>query len=254
MIKVNFEASSTSKQSMKDYEGWLPHWLKDHFSHFESYLLTYWNNCGRPALDATVEKVLETIVQVQKHAALCLETVKKTEWMLVMEEKWETFVSYFEPHVESLTAKTFEFYYASKSSLASNFVKVQKVATPLIQEAQMFAEPYINQVDVVTKPYLDKAHVTLKPYTEKIVHSYRRFLKSATLYHNQVQEILKTNEITRPLATMELAWFVATGLLSLPIILMLKFYSANFRKKVKKHSRISRSHHTHCRTKRCHPN
>ncbi|KAJ7979421.1 Myosin heavy chain-related [Quillaja saponaria] len=143
----------------------------------ESYILTYWNNCGKPALDAAVRKIFEKSGRVQTHAAMCFEKVK-TEWIPILSEKWETFVSYFEPHVESLTGKSFELYYASKSSLASHFIEVQKVATPLIKKAQMFAEPYINQVDVVTKPYLEKAHVTLKPYTIKIVHSYRRFLES----------------------------------------------------------------------------
>ena len=69
-----------------------------------------------------------------------------TKWLPSMMEQWLTFVTSLEPHIHSLTAKTFEAYHASKSSVVPHVIKVQKMANPYIQGAREFTQPYFNKV------------------------------------------------------------------------------------------------------------
>uniref|UniRef100_A0A2P2R268 Uncharacterized protein n=1 Tax=Rhizophora mucronata TaxID=61149 RepID=A0A2P2R268_RHIMU len=75
-----------------------------------------------------------------------------------------------------------------------------------------FAKPYIIQVATVMKPQYGKFIVVLKVCTIKIYQTVKDFVKAASAYHQQVQCILKDNKLTRPLATMELSWFLVCNL------------------------------------------
>ena len=63
-----------------------------------------------------------------------------------MMEQRLTFVTSLEPHIHSLTAKTFEANHASKSSVVPHVIKVQKVAWKFTQGARKFTQPFFNQV------------------------------------------------------------------------------------------------------------
>ena len=69
-----------------------------------------------------------------------------TKWLPSMMEQWLSFVTSIEPHIHSFTAKPFEAYHASKSSVVPHVIKVQKMADPYIQGARKFTQPYFNQV------------------------------------------------------------------------------------------------------------
>ena len=69
-----------------------------------------------------------------------------TKWLPSMMEQWLSFVTSPEPHIHSFTAKPFEAYHASKSSVVPHVIKVQKMADPYIQGARKFTQPYFNQV------------------------------------------------------------------------------------------------------------
>lgn len=252
MMKAKLEAASIFEDLMEDHRGWLPRWLTIHLGYFQSYIVTHWDEHGGPALDLIIQKALEKKAQAAKWAEPHIETIV-TKWLPSMMEQWLTFVTSLEPHVQSLTTKMFEVYHASKSSVAPHVIKIQKMADHYIQGAMKFTEPYFNQVMTVTKPYMDKVSVASKPHTKKIVFAYRKFVKSATLYHQQVQEMLKNNDLTRQLATMELAWFAATALLTLPVIFLFQLYSAIFSKKTRKRSHTSHTNHTRRRPKKSHP-
>ena len=49
-----------------------------------------------------------------------------TKWLPSMMEQWLTFVTSLEPHIHSLTAKTFEANHASKSSVVPHVIKGTK--------------------------------------------------------------------------------------------------------------------------------
>ncbi|XP_061991982.1 uncharacterized protein LOC133710028 [Rosa rugosa] len=228
-------------EAVQIHGGWLSvlHSVAVHISHFQSYIVTYWNECGRPALDVAIEKALEMKAQVNSSARLSIETIKST-WIPGLKKQSLEIVAYLEPNIQLVTAKTVDIYHASKSSVAPFVFKAQEMANPHIQVAKKFTEPYIAQLmmvideaTMVTRTHLANIHVALKPYTKQVLHACRKFIKSATFYHHEVQEMLKNNTLTQSLATIELAWLLATALLALPAVLMFKLTSVIFRKKGK---------------------
>ncbi|XP_070669341.1 uncharacterized protein [Malus domestica] len=201
-----------------------------------------------------IENALEKKAQAEKWAEPHVETTK-TKWIPAIKEQWEVVKDTVEPHVKSLSTKTFEVYEVSKTTLAPHVIKAQEVVDPYFQEAKKFSKPYVDQVATVAKPHVDKVRVVLKPYTKKAVIAYEKFLKSATAYHHQVQgtvkDLLKRHELTRPLATKELEWFAASALLALPIIILFRIFSSLFCTKTK--NPVRGTNHTRRKAKRGHP-
>ncbi|XP_043709723.1 uncharacterized protein LOC122658706 isoform X2 [Telopea speciosissima] len=211
MMKTKFEANSKIKELM------------------ELVMAEHWNKHGKPAMDIVVEKASDKKAQVHKWAEPHIETVE-TRWIPTLKEQWLTFTAYVEPHVQLATKRSIEVYETSKSAIAPYVVQIQEFSDPYLQEAKKFTMPYIDQVATAAKPHVDKAWVALKPYTKKVVHSYEKFLESASTYHLQ-----------------------ALVLLALPIIILIRLFSAIFCKKAKKPARNAHTSHTRRRAKRGYP-
>ncbi|KAF2596522.1 hypothetical protein F2Q68_00011262 [Brassica cretica] len=64
---------------------------------------------------------------------------------------------------------------------------------------------YYLEVLIQSHTRVEKLQVVLEPYTKNVRHGYKMFVESTKVYHQQAQEILKNNEITKPVATMDLA-------------------------------------------------
>ncbi|XP_020976688.1 uncharacterized protein LOC107637699 isoform X2 [Arachis ipaensis] len=96
----------------QDFQGWLPEYQDVNLSHFQIFL---------------------KMSQVLRDAGLCIEMVK-TEWMPFLKNQVYTFKSNLKSHYDILSAETVEAYKASKNLLLSNFVKLQRSATPFMQE------------------------------------------------------------------------------------------------------------------------
>ncbi|XVF19009.1 hypothetical protein REPUB_Repub11eG0074000 [Reevesia pubescens] len=252
MMKAKLRAASVSKELREVHGDWLPHWLTVHVYHFQSYLVSHWNEHGRPALDITIQKALEKKDQLRRWAEPHIRNVN-THWIPKMKKEWSNFINYLEPHLQSLVSKAIEVYNASKNSLTPHLAKARMSTDPYIQEAKKFSEPYINHIVMVTKPHYETMQVALKPYTKKTIRTYRKLVKSASLYHHQVRETLKSHELTRSLANMDLAWFLATAVLTLPVLVLFKLFSVIFSGKTKRRSFGVHSNHTRRRVKRRDP-
>ncbi|KAK6944597.1 hypothetical protein RJ641_025699 [Dillenia turbinata] len=255
LLKAKMEATLKSKELMEVHGAWLPPWLAVHLFHCQSFIETHWNEHGKPALDVTVQKALEKKAQFETWAEPHIKSIK-ANWIPLLKEKWMAFKTQMEPHVQSVSTKTVELYHTSKSAITPHVTRIQEVADPYYQEVKKFSKPYIDQVATVAKPHVDKARVVLKPYSKKVIRAYKKFIKSASVYHVQVQgsvsEMLEKHEITKPLATKELVWFAASALLALPVIILFQLSSAIFCKRERKRTGSSRSNHTRRRAKRTH--
>ncbi|KAF3452719.1 hypothetical protein FNV43_RR03152 [Rhamnella rubrinervis] len=225
IMKAKLDAASISTGLNMVNEGWLPHWLLVHLNHFQA---------------------LEKKSQVEDWVALHIEIFKR-ERIPILRNQCSACIIYLVNKFQQLTAKTVDICCVLKSSIAPHVLEVLKFADPYIQKVTKFSEPYIHQVAMVTRPHLDRVRA-------KVFPAYTGFITSTTLYHQQVQEMLKNSELTRSVATMDLAWFVATALIALPAVFVLKLYSAIFSKTAKKRNRSS-YHGTHIRRrpKRGHP-
>ncbi|XP_077221912.1 uncharacterized protein LOC143855713 isoform X2 [Tasmannia lanceolata] len=234
---------------------WLPPWLSTHLILCQSFAERNWNEFGKPALDVAIQQASEKSAQAQKWAEPHVETVK-TRWIPALKEQWVAFITFVRPYMQSATTRTIEFYNASKSTLMPHILKVQELTTPYFQEAKKVSNPYIDQVATFTKPHVHKVRVVLKPYSDKVVYTSGKFLKSATVYHHQVQatvqEQLKKHELTKPLATKELVWFTASALLALPIFFLYKLCSDIFCKTARKPTRSANTIPAPRRPKRRH--
>ncbi|KAG2400177.1 uncharacterized protein HKW66_Vig0099690 [Vigna angularis] len=256
MVKAKFEAAVIEAELSSTRGAWLPPWLAVHYLHSKSCVETQWNKHGKPVWEKVAQKALDKKAQAGKWAEPHVETIK-TKWVPAVKEQWSVVKTSAEPHLQLLTTKTVEGYEATRKTISPHLSKAKEFVHPYYQEARKFSKPYIDQIAVAAKPHVDKVQVVLKPYTNKVVHSYGKFLESATTYHRQVQatvqETLKKHELTRPLATKELEWFAASALLALPIIFVARVFSAVFcDKKVNKPSR-SGNNHARRKAKRSHP-
>ncbi|THU48836.1 hypothetical protein C4D60_Mb06t03180 [Musa balbisiana] len=254
---------------------------------FQELAATYWKHHAKPTLDVFLHKALEKSAQAQKRMEPHLE-MAKNKWIPAIKERWVILATNAEPYVHTLSAKTAEVYHTSKDAIATHVVKGQELGGPYFQAAKRFSKPYIDQVATITKPHVNKVQVALKPYKKRIVRAYGKFHKSAMVYHHQVQagihEHLKKYELTKPLATKELVWFMvyqilplchqifefhiiksfigqqynnyymdmqASALLALPIFLVYRFLSDIFcSKNTRKPTRNVHGSHTHRRPKR----
>ncbi|KAL3332048.1 hypothetical protein AABB24_032583 [Solanum stoloniferum] len=256
MMKAKLEASSVSEQLEQVKEGWLPPWLAVHLVHFRSIVMTYLNEHGRPALDLTLKKALETKSEVVKMAKPHIHSFK-TVWIPAMKERSVEFARDAGPHIQRLKTKSIHLYHESKKFMEPHIVNAQEVIQPYVKEVRKVADPYVDQVSLVMKPHIDKARILLQPYTKKVHRHYRKVKKTVSLYHHQAQEnihhMLKNHHITKQYATKELAWYLASALLALPVIFLLNLISDFRHKKPKKHSHRHHTSHTCRRAKRAHP-
>nr|GMC63382.1 myosin heavy chain, striated muscle isoform X2 [Ipomoea batatas] len=255
MVKAKMEASSISKQLQEIHEGWLPRWLAVHLVHCQSIIVTHWNEHGRPALNLSMKKALEKKSELETWVKPHIHTFQ-TEWIPMIKEHCREFARNIEPQLNILSTKTIDFYHASKNYMEPHIVRAQEFLIPYYEDTKKFTEPYIDHIAFIVKPHVDKATAFLKPYSKKAIRHYRKFMKSARLYHQQVQttihDKLKNNEYTEPFATKELAWLMASALVSLPVLFLLNMSTALFRKAPKKRSRSHHKSHTHRRAKRVH--
>ncbi|KAG9135665.1 hypothetical protein Leryth_002396 [Lithospermum erythrorhizon] len=263
MIKAKMEAASLAKRLSEARGSWLPAWLEVHYIHYQSVLMSNWNKHGIPVMDLTIQKALEQKAKAEKWSEPHVETLKTIlphasffQWMPIIKQHSFAFVSDTGLYAKSLGAKATDLYYESKRSVEPHIIQVKEAVDPYYQEAKRFTQPYVDQVSVVMKPYLEKAQILFNPYTKKMARKYKKAVKVAAKYHDQVEarihETLKENELTKSIATKETSWYLASTVLALPVIFFLNLVSGCLRTKPKKRTRNSQSAHTRQKGKRVH--
>lgn len=255
MVKAKLEVADFSKEVREVHESWIPPWLAVRLANSQTFISAIWNEHGRPALEKTSQKALDKKVEFEYWLAPRIE-IFKTHWVPTVKEWWFAFVTNIGPNVQLLAAKTVEIYDSSKKAIGPHIAIVQNAIDPYFKEVEQFSRPYVSLVSTTMKPHVDKAHVIFKPYSKKVLRGYRKFMKAVAVYHRQVratiQEFLQSHEITKAIATKEIVWYMATALMTLPVIIIFNYISAIFSKKPKKRTRHSHSNHTRKRAKRVH--
>ncbi|XP_039028175.1 paramyosin-like [Hibiscus syriacus] len=181
IMKAKLRAASASNELREVHGKWLPHWLAVHIYQLQSCVASHWNEHGKPSLDITIKKALEKKDQLKSWAEAQIRTVN-THLIPMMKDEWSKFVNNREPHLQFLLSKTIDVYDASKTFLMPHLVKARTLKDHYIQEVKKFSEPYVNHVVMVTKPHYETMQVALKPYTKKTIRTYRRLIKSASIY------------------------------------------------------------------------
>lgn len=237
-----FQAASRTYELREDHGGWVPQWLAVHIDYFKSYLDPFWIEHGKPALKMTIQKAMEKKEQFDRTVEPHIEAMK-TEWIPSMVEKFDTFMINFEQRLQLLFTRATDFYHVSEDYIIPHVLKI----------ARKFAEPYISDVLMATKPHFISMKVALKPCTKILDRAFEKFTNSWTLYHHQVHETLKHHELSRSLSNVDLNWFAATALLTLPIIVFLQLLVSLLSKRTAKPPRNSQKPHSRVRGKRRHP-
>ncbi|XP_013588506.1 uncharacterized protein BNAC01G08320D isoform X4 [Brassica napus] len=191
----------------------------------QAYLKTLWHQHLSPNLHITLQQVSLKIKQVQKWSEPHIETMS-SKWIPSIKEACVTLTIYLEPKVHYLTEKSIEVLSMSKQAFTPHIIQGFDVSRYYLEVIRTHTSPYTSQIMTIAKPHLEKVQVALEPYTEHVRHGFKKLVDSTKVYHQQAQEMLKNNEITKPVATMDLAWVGATALIGFPLIFIIKFLSA----------------------------
>ncbi|XP_024024276.1 uncharacterized protein LOC21399864 isoform X2 [Morus notabilis] len=227
---------------------WIPI-LKEQWSAFLTFL--------KPLVQSLTRKIAHLYHESKSSIAPYAFKVLKDlcsyaqDWIPILKEQWSTFMSSLQPRLQILAPTIVDVYHASKSFMAHVF-KVLENLFSYTQEAKKFVEAYMPRIAVVTRSCFDKAFFVLKWYIVNLFRACWKFITVSTLFHHQVQGMLKNIAVVRPVANMGIVWFVATAFLGLPALFLFTLCSAVFRR-TKKHIRSSNTNHTRRRSKQAHP-
>ncbi|CAE6168516.1 unnamed protein product [Arabidopsis arenosa] len=219
----------------------------------QAYLMTLWHQHLSPTLHITLQTVSQKIEQVQKWSEPHIETLN-SQWIPSIKDTFVTLTIYLEPKVQYLTDKSIEVFYTSKQALTPHLIQGFDVSYYYLEVIRTHTHPYTTRIMTLTKPHLERVQVALEPYTENVRHGFKKLVNSTKIYHQQAQEMLKNNEITKPIATMDLAWVGATALIGFPLIFIIKLLSAvSNPKRKKRYSHKKEPTIGYRRAKRRHP-
>ncbi|KAK4414866.1 hypothetical protein Salat_2593600 [Sesamum alatum] len=250
MLKAKVEASSMTKQLKEVHRAWLPSWLSTHLVHCQSFVLTLWNQIGRPVFNPTIQEALKQKYEVEKWLQHHLETIKR-KWFPIIIERYNAIVYDFHPLLQSFSTQAFHYYHVAQSTIKPHIMNIQETVDPYFQEAKIFLKPYVDQVAEITKPHLDKACLFLKPFSKKVIYYHKKIYKNVQVYHSLAQatlhETLNSYELTKPLATEGLVQFMTSILIVLSVIVL--FRTLRWKEPKKRHHSSNRSH-TRRRAKR----
>ncbi|KAM1105427.1 hypothetical protein ACFX13_002451 [Malus domestica] len=92
MVKEKFGISSIFEDLTKVHGGWLPHTFGVHVDYFQTYIVTYWNELGRPAFNLGIEKALKMKARGKGWAGII-------NWIPRLKKQSLEFKAYLEPNI-----------------------------------------------------------------------------------------------------------------------------------------------------------
>ncbi|KAM1094035.1 hypothetical protein ACFX2B_008964 [Malus domestica] len=98
MVKEKFGISSIFEDLTEVHGGWLPHTFGVHVDYFHTYIVTYWNELGRPAFNLGIEKALKMKVRGEGWAGIIVERIR-TNWIPRLKKQSLEFKAYLEPNI-----------------------------------------------------------------------------------------------------------------------------------------------------------
>ncbi|KAL1210578.1 hypothetical protein V5N11_006897 [Cardamine amara subsp. amara] len=199
--------------------------LNPNKTQLQAYLMTLWHQHLSPTLHISLQKVSQKIDQVQKWSEPHIETLN-SKWIPCIKDAFVALTIYLEPKFQYLTDKSIEVLYTSKQALTPHLIQGFDVSYYYLEVLRSHTHPYTTRIMTIAKPHLEKVQVALEPYTENVRDGFKKLVNSTKIYHKQAQEMLKNNEVTKPVATMDLAWVGATALIGFPLIFIIKLLSA----------------------------
>ncbi|XP_010438220.1 PREDICTED: golgin subfamily A member 4-like [Camelina sativa] len=233
-LEVEAEKVSQPRSKLENMDGkWFLSRLGLNPNITQAYLLTLWHQHLSPTLHITLQKVSQIIDQVQKWSESHIETLN-SKWIPSIKDACVTFTIYLEPKVQYLTDKSIEVLCTSKQALTPHLIQGFDASYYYLEVIRTHTHPYTTRIMTITKPHLERVQLALEPYTENVRHGFKKLVNSTKIYHRQAQEMLKNNEVTKPVATMDLAWVGATALIGFPLIFIIKLLSAVSNPKGKK--------------------
>lgn len=223
MLRAQAEAAAKTDDLIKAYGALLPPWIVVHLHKFKALVASYWAEHGEPVVNLLREKVSEKVVAANERANLHFD-----RWGPTMQKQWQQLIILASPHIKSIKARCIERFEMLWNAIFPHLVRGREFVEPQAKMVRKFSRPYIAKAASAIRPHLDKARVVLSPCTDQAAAAYRRFTVYATTYHYQLQgfvrQTLNKYELTAALATKELAWFLASALLALPLFGILMLY------------------------------
>ncbi|KAM1365197.1 hypothetical protein ACFX13_044230 [Malus domestica] len=98
MVKEKFGISLIFEDLTEVHGGWLPHTFGVHVDYFQTYIVTYWNELGRPAFNLGIEKALKMKARGEGWARIIVERIR-TNWIPMLKKQSLEFKAYLEPNI-----------------------------------------------------------------------------------------------------------------------------------------------------------
>ncbi|KAG0482470.1 hypothetical protein HPP92_010554 [Vanilla planifolia] len=244
LMKVQLEAASKSEQLIENQEVCILCWLTLHVIRGQEKAATYWNNYGKPTISVLFQKVSEKSARLQTWTESNLHLARAKLVPSAKEKIWRC-VHSIQPHGQVIFTKSIEVYRVSKESIMNHIVHARELADPYLQfqEAKNMSKLYVDHIANLAKRHIERLLLALNSYDKHAVHSYKKFVTTLTSCHDQVRasihEHLEKSELTKPLATTQLEWFLASALLALPLFFLYRLLWACFCEKTMKIKRFA---------------
>ncbi|CAN6576965.1 unnamed protein product [Malus baccata var. baccata] len=98
VAEEKFGISSIFEDLTEVHGGWLPHTFGVHVDYFQTYIVTYWNELGRPTFNLGIEKALKMKARGEGWAGIIVERIK-TNWIPRLKKQSLEFKAYLEPNI-----------------------------------------------------------------------------------------------------------------------------------------------------------